>query len=499
MAQDGLSQDESRSSRRPTARAIVDAHHHVWDPTRNYHPWLCDEPPIPFRYGDYSAIRAPYLPADYRADAAPTASSPASTSRPNGTRPIRPARWTTSQRSCAQRWPADRRRRAGLARSRRLPPRCSRAHAARAFVRSVRHKPRANPRAERRFARRHDRRDMARWLRAARAARPALRPADAVVAPGAKPLRLAADFPDTQIILNHTGLPADRSRRRPRRLARRAMTQLAACPNVAVKISGLGQPGAAWTAAANREHRADHHRSLRRRSAACSPATSPSIACAATSRRSSAAFSAIVADFTHGRAATRCSPTTPSASTRSEVDANARKPKLGYVGVGLMGLPMVRHLVSRGYAVTAFDIVPRNGARPRQTPARVPRASPPTRRAAPTSSLLNLPTTEAVEEAVFGDGRRRRGDAAAAARWSTSRPSRSTRAGHSPRGCCDETGCGWVDAPVSGGPPASGTGTLTVMAGGPTEDIDARCARSWPTSRSASRTWARPAAGSSPR
>ncbi len=29
------------------------------------------------------------------------------------------------------------------------------------------------------------------------------------------------------------------------------------------------------------------------------------------------------------------------------------KPRLGYIGVGLMGLPMVRHLVPRGYAITA--------------------------------------------------------------------------------------------------------------------------------------------------
>jgi len=36
---------------------IVDAHQHFWDVARNYYPWLCDEPMIPFRYGDYSAIR----------------------------------------------------------------------------------------------------------------------------------------------------------------------------------------------------------------------------------------------------------------------------------------------------------------------------------------------------------------------------------------------------------------------------------------------------------
>src|SRR6187549_2191364 len=52
------------------AFAIVDAHQHFWDPAANYHPWLRDEPPIPFRYGDYRAIRRRYLPPDYLADAA---------------------------------------------------------------------------------------------------------------------------------------------------------------------------------------------------------------------------------------------------------------------------------------------------------------------------------------------------------------------------------------------------------------------------------------------
>ena len=44
---------------------LADAHQHFWDPQANYHPWLRDEPPVPFRYGDYSAIRRRYLPADY--------------------------------------------------------------------------------------------------------------------------------------------------------------------------------------------------------------------------------------------------------------------------------------------------------------------------------------------------------------------------------------------------------------------------------------------------
>ena len=66
----------------------------------------------------------------------------------------------------------------------------------------------------------------------------------------AEAAELARDFPDARIILNHTGLPADRSEDG---LAgwREAMATLAAEPNVAVKISGLGQPGQPWTVEAN--------------------------------------------------------------------------------------------------------------------------------------------------------------------------------------------------------------------------------------------------------
>jgi predicted TIM-barrel fold metal-dependent hydrolase len=49
-------------------------------------------------------------------------------------------------------------------------------------------------------------------------------------------VRLARDYPDTGIVLNHAGLPL------PDELDgwRQAMARLAACENVAVKISGLG-------------------------------------------------------------------------------------------------------------------------------------------------------------------------------------------------------------------------------------------------------------------
>ena len=48
--------------------------------------------------------------------------------------------------------------------------------------------------------------------------------------------RLAAAFPETAIVLNHTGLPLDPEIQD----WRKAMAELATCPNAAVKISGLG-------------------------------------------------------------------------------------------------------------------------------------------------------------------------------------------------------------------------------------------------------------------
>jgi len=58
--------------------------------------------------------------------------------------------------------------------------------------------------------------------------------------------RLAARHPDTQIILNHAGMPTDRDEAG---LAawRHGMALLAAQPNVAVKISGLAMVDRCWT------------------------------------------------------------------------------------------------------------------------------------------------------------------------------------------------------------------------------------------------------------
>jgi 3-hydroxyisobutyrate dehydrogenase len=134
---------------------------------------------------------------------------------------------------------------------------------------------------------------------------------------------------------------------------------------------------------------------------------------------------------------------------------------LGYVGVGLMGGPMVKRLSSLGWSVKGYDIVPERSM--------VKSAAEAARDA--DVVLLNLPTNDAVKDAVF------RNDGVASAvsakhlvvDFSTI-PVDECR-GHAER-LLKQTGCRWVDAPVSGGPPAVEAGSLTIMAGGEEKDID---------------------------
>ena len=229
--------------------AIVDAHQHFWDPGKHYYPWLNDEPPIPFRYGDYRAIRRCYLPPDYLRDATPyrIAKTVYVEAEWDPQDPIGEMRYIQAMRAqfglptvaVAQAWldHDD------------APTVLARQAESRSFAASVTSRdPIARQATQRREGPRirnggPDIGELARcglrfdlqtpWWHLAEAA------------------RLATDFPDTPIILNHTGLPSDRS---AAGIAgwKRAMASFATSGNTAVKISGLGQPGERWTAAANR-------------------------------------------------------------------------------------------------------------------------------------------------------------------------------------------------------------------------------------------------------
>jgi predicted TIM-barrel fold metal-dependent hydrolase len=234
-----------------TALPIVDAHQHFWDLGRNYLPWLCDEPPIRFRYGDYRALRRNYLPADYFRDAA-------------GHDVVRTVyvetEWDPRDPVGETRWVREIIEETGfphaiVAGARLDDPRVEAVladHAEFPRVRGIRHKPRAAPSP-----------DQVENNAPGSMGDPAWRRGFALLERYGlsfdlqtpwwhleEAAALAHDFPATRIILNHTGLPADRS---AEGLAgwRRAMAALAEYPNAAVKISGLGQPGKRWTVEAN--------------------------------------------------------------------------------------------------------------------------------------------------------------------------------------------------------------------------------------------------------
>jgi 3-hydroxyisobutyrate dehydrogenase len=130
---------------------------------------------------------------------------------------------------------------------------------------------------------------------------------------------------------------------------------------------------------------------------------------------------------------------------------------IGYVGVGLMGGPMVKRLTGLGWQVRGYDIVPE-----RSSTASVAEAVK-----GAEVVLLNLPTNEAVED-VLGKLLPVLRAPQLVVDFSTIPVDACRR--HAAK-LFGTTKCRWVDAPVSGGPPAVEQGTLTVMAGGEPEDL----------------------------
>jgi predicted TIM-barrel fold metal-dependent hydrolase len=234
------------------SQPIVDAHQHFWDLERNYLPWLCDRPAVPFRYGDYSALRRNYLPADYLRDSA----------RQSVVRTVHvETEWDPADPVGETRWLQEIIAAAGFPHAIVAQARLDRddveavlaGHAAFPRVRGIRHKPRAAAAPDRVERGAPGSMGDPQWRRGyALLARYGL--SFDLQTPWwhlAEAAELARAFPDTQIILNHTGLPADRSEQ-GLEAWRQAMRTLAAEPNVACKISGLGQPRRPWTVEGNR-------------------------------------------------------------------------------------------------------------------------------------------------------------------------------------------------------------------------------------------------------
>jgi 3-hydroxyisobutyrate dehydrogenase len=146
------------------------------------------------------------------------------------------------------------------------------------------------------------------------------------------------------------------------------------------------------------------------------------------------------------------------------------RPRLGFIGLGLMGLPMALRLREAGYALCVWnrsaaktEAVLRAGASVAASPAEVARSAE--------IVFLCLTDSAAVEQVVFGSdglasadgGGRIVVDFSSIAPAATRDIAARLEAANGMR---------WIDAPVSGGTKGAAEGTLAVMAGGAQADFE---------------------------
>ncbi|MFS8930730.1 2-hydroxy-3-oxopropionate reductase (Tartronate semialdehyde reductase) (TSAR) [Cupriavidus taiwanensis] len=145
--------------------------------------------------------------------------------------------------------------------------------------------------------------------------------------------------------------------------------------------------------------------------------------------------------------------------------------KIGFIGLGVMGKPMVRHLVDGGHSVFAHSRsgVPQDlqdtGVKACASAEDVARQSE--------TIILMLPDTPDVEKVLFGERGVADGLADTAGGVTViDMSSISPIATREFARCIEAIGADYVDAPVSGGEVGARAGTLSIMAGGKQEVFD---------------------------
>ena len=152
------------------------------------------------------------------------------------------------------------------------------------------------------------------------------------------------------------------------------------------------------------------------------------------------------------------------------VQAAGGKEQLGYLGLGLMGLPMTKRLLGAGYDVAVWNRSPGKvnvlveaGARAAASPRDV----------ADHASIIFMCLTDAsaVEEVVFGTGGLSSvsGDGKLVVDFSSIHPDAARSIATRLKVA---NGMHWIDAPVSGGTKGAEEATLAIMAGGDAADVE---------------------------
>lgn len=147
------------------------------------------------------------------------------------------------------------------------------------------------------------------------------------------------------------------------------------------------------------------------------------------------------------------------------MSADDRKERVGFVGIGKMGLPMASRIAAQGYPLQVYDvseaaverICSRTAAQPQTTLQEIGRNC--------TVVILMLPDSGIVQQVLFDS---KEGMASHLSRdsvvidMSSSDPSVTRKI--APR--LKEIGVGFIDAPVSGGVKRAIDGSLAIMVGG---------------------------------
>ncbi len=145
-------------------------------------------------------------------------------------------------------------------------------------------------------------------------------------------------------------------------------------------------------------------------------------------------------------------------------------PRVGFIGLGLMGTPMTARLLEAGFTVNVWNRsaeklapVVAKGALEQSSIAELVKASE--------IIMTCVTNTEAVEAVVFGEGGIAANGAAGKTLidFSSIDPDATREFSGKLQAQC---GMEWVDAPVSGGVAGATAGTLAIMAGGNDKTID---------------------------
>jgi 3-hydroxyisobutyrate dehydrogenase len=142
--------------------------------------------------------------------------------------------------------------------------------------------------------------------------------------------------------------------------------------------------------------------------------------------------------------------------------------RIGWIGTGVMGIPMCGHLMDAGYPMTVYNrsrektaALVKRGARRAETPAGV------ARRSEIVFTMVGLPAD--VREVYFGDDGvlAGAGTGSVLVDMTTSEPSLAAEIA---RAAADRE-CSAVDAPVSGGDVGARNATLSIMVGGEAQAV----------------------------